>query len=839
MSSSFFARKVVMCCCLAVALPAIVSAQPACNPTGSEYAVAGSLPGDQTRPALSLSTSGGYLVWEDNSISSKGLGIRAAALDGAFSHVLSPFKVNKNNAGDQEHPQVALLNNGGAVFVWQGGRQGFQHIYARFISSTNTWATSDVLVNSSSTAFQLAPAVAALSNGNVIVVYSSRNQVSANSMLDVYGQLFSPNGQKIGGEFLVNQFTSFNQRTPAVAALTGGGFAVAWVSEQQRILPTVVSNSVDPYTLAGQLAMASALPHPSVDVMARLYAADSTPAGDEFLVNTGNDPCANPALAVGADGGFVIAWSQKNVAVTDASWDVMARRFASDASGGGVVTVNTYLYGDQFGPQVSAVGTEYLVIWTSLGQDGSREGVFGQLLTGDGSPDGGEFRVNTTTANRQMQPAVASDSYGRFLAVWTSYVGGGNSFDLYAQLYTSTNFVPPTTSTFAYSPPFDATAGNPLGDGGTTPSANNTSGTNAGSNPMALAYPVTAPFSAGGSNGFSLAKGAYNGLFYDTNGVAVSSSGYFTATTTDRGAYTARLTMGSRAYSFSGQFDASGLAAKVISRGAGLPALSVKLQLDLAGGDQMRGHVSSGGWSAELVSDRQVLNKSTSAGSKAGNYTLVIPADENSPNSPAGDGIGVVTVDKSGNVQWSGTLADGTKVNQKSTISKQGVWPLYYSLYSGGGSVIAWMQFNSQTDSDLGGQLIWTKPGAAGTKYYPAGFTNTIWALGSAYTAPLAGQRVLDLNHGDGNLIFYGGGLAAPFTNILSLDLRNRVTTRPADHLSLSFTPASGLLRGSTLNPFTGKTISFQGVLFEKEDLGVGFFLGPSQSGGFYLSPAP
>jgi hypothetical protein len=34
-----------------------------------------------------------------------------------------------------------------------------------------------------------------------------------------------------------------------------------------------------------------------------------------------------------------------------------------------------------------------------------------------------------------MQPAIASDGTSRFLAVWTSFVGGGNSFDLFAQRY--------------------------------------------------------------------------------------------------------------------------------------------------------------------------------------------------------------------------------------------------------------------------------------------------------------------------------------------------------------------------------------------------------------------
>ena len=53
-------------------------------------------------------------------------------------------------------------------------------------------------------------------------------------MLDVYGQVLTPAGNKVGGEFLINQFMAFNQRSPVVAALKNGGFVVAWVSEQER-----------------------------------------------------------------------------------------------------------------------------------------------------------------------------------------------------------------------------------------------------------------------------------------------------------------------------------------------------------------------------------------------------------------------------------------------------------------------------------------------------------------------------------------------------------------------------------------------------------------------------
>ena len=38
------------------------------------------------------------------------------------------------------------------------------------------------------------------------------------------------------------------------------------------------------------------------------------------------------------------------------------------------------IYGDQYAPRISAIGVDYLIVWTSLGQDGSREGVFGQFV---------------------------------------------------------------------------------------------------------------------------------------------------------------------------------------------------------------------------------------------------------------------------------------------------------------------------------------------------------------------------------------------------------------------------------------------------------------------------
>ncbi len=393
---------------------------------GNEYAIAGTLPGDQVRPSLALSPDGGFLVWQDNITDGSGLGISAQRLDNNYSAYLSPFRVNATLTADQERPQVSLLKNGGAVFVWQGGVLGSQHIYARFLSSSNTFlTTTDLTVNSSTNFAQQSPAVATLANGNVIVVYSSLNQTATNSMQDIYGQMFTATGQKLGGEFLVNQFTSYNQRTPAIASLSGGGFVVVWVSELQRSGPVDSGNPNNIYSPTNQ---------PSVDIYAKLFSASGTPATGELLVNTDYVVCANPRVAAASDGGFMVVWGQKNPATPVMGWDIASRLFAASGAGGTVQAVNTYLYGDQYIPQVSALGSDYLVVWTSLGQDGYREGVFGQFMR-NGAMLGEEFRVNTTVIGQQLHPAVASDGNGRFVVTWTSFIGGAGSFDLFAQRY--------------------------------------------------------------------------------------------------------------------------------------------------------------------------------------------------------------------------------------------------------------------------------------------------------------------------------------------------------------------------------------------------------------------
>jgi hypothetical protein len=438
------------------AFPSAVWSQISAVPQGGETAIIGGLPGDQVHADLSLNQNGGYVVWEENGSKKTGLQISAARLDSAFNKIAT-FTVNKITTRDQVNPQVQLLNGGNAIFIWQSYGLKNADIYARILKDDGSFATRDIRVNSAvkpkgsySDDQQSHPVVCALQDGSAFVAWQSFGQDG--SMFGIYATRISPDGKVAvmgepvtlptrkkkktftPNEFQVNQRDRFNQRSPAIATLANGNVIVVWISELQRFGNEILENGMN-----------SA---PSVDVYARLFSPSGAALSGDLLLNSGNNVCANPAVASLTNGGFTVVWSERDALSESNSWDVIGRSFSPDgAASGADFKINTHTYRDQYNPEIIAVGNDCAVIWTSMSQDGSgepeeirwkfREGVYGRILQGGTQPVGDEFRVNTTTIGRQLYPAIASDGAGRFLVVWSGFVAG-TSFDLFSQTYSVT-----------------------------------------------------------------------------------------------------------------------------------------------------------------------------------------------------------------------------------------------------------------------------------------------------------------------------------------------------------------------------------------------------------------
>src|SRR5262249_1437774 len=149
-------------------------------------------------------------------------------------------------------------------------------------------------------------------------------------------------------------------------------------------------------------------------------------------VNSGDE--LYPAVAMGSTGNFVITWS------TSVGSDAGVRAQRYDASGvaqGGQIQVNTHTTGDQIYSSVAMIGSDKFVItWTSIAQDGSGWGVYAQRFNSDGTYNGNEFRVNTTTAGDQMYSRVSGNSSGQFVIIWQSYnQDAPSTWGVYGQEY--------------------------------------------------------------------------------------------------------------------------------------------------------------------------------------------------------------------------------------------------------------------------------------------------------------------------------------------------------------------------------------------------------------------
>ncbi len=272
---------------------------------------------------------------------------------------------------------------------------------------------SEILVFSDTSSEMVDPVLATLDNGGFVVTWSF-SFVGAN----INAQRYDSSGAPVGEEFTVNTDIDYIWKvSPAIAGLDDGGFIISW----------------DSY---GQDAS-------EYGVYAQRYDANGDAAGGEFLVNTTTENHQWGSDVTGlSGGGFVITW---NTYFQDGdAAGVSGRVF--DASGvavGAEFQINTYTTDSQQGSEVASLTDGgFVVTWTSENQDevssgdpDNGYGIFAQRYDASGVKVGGEFQVNTTTANDQVFSEVTGLSGGGFVMTWGSYNLDGTRYDVFARMY--------------------------------------------------------------------------------------------------------------------------------------------------------------------------------------------------------------------------------------------------------------------------------------------------------------------------------------------------------------------------------------------------------------------
>ena len=376
---------------------------------GPEFQVNAYTFSDQESPSVAVDGSGDFVVaWRSWAQDGSSYGIFARRFDSSGVPQGLEFQVNTYTTGSQSRPSVTTDWVGNFVVVWESYDGSYYGGFGQQFDRAGVPRDTEFRVNTYTEDYQSYPSVAAVASGGFVVVWQSYDQDGSD--YGIFGQRFDSAGVPQGSEFQVNIHTTNSQRWPSLAVDAAGNIVVAWQSFGQD----------------GSLG----------GIFARRFDGAGVPQGSEFQVNTyTTDQQYYPWVAAEPAGNFVVVW--QSYGQDGSGHGIFGQRF--DSAGvpqGSEFQVNTYTTISQGFPSVAMDASgDFVVVWESWGQDGSEGGIFGRRFDSAGIPQGDEFQVNTYTTGLQDRPSIALDAGGDFVVAWTSHGQDGSHYGIFGQRF--------------------------------------------------------------------------------------------------------------------------------------------------------------------------------------------------------------------------------------------------------------------------------------------------------------------------------------------------------------------------------------------------------------------
>lgn len=238
--------------------------------------------------------------------------------------------------------------------------------------------------------------------------------------------------------FKTLQFESLESRR--LLALTSLGDELRLNDRVQGLQTAPASaDAVAAFTAGGYLAAYSGVSFTDrAGVSVRRFDAEGAEIGSRIQVNTSIQGIQNEAaVATLDDGSFVVAWSGRG---HGDKRGVFAQWFNSDDDMIGTeVLVNQTIGGVQSAPQIASLGNSVAIVWQGVGALAGQEdvdGIFLRTFDAVGNATTDEQRVNSTTADQQVDPSIAATANGMLLVAWSSRHQDGSDWGVFAQRFT-------------------------------------------------------------------------------------------------------------------------------------------------------------------------------------------------------------------------------------------------------------------------------------------------------------------------------------------------------------------------------------------------------------------
>lgn len=310
----------------------------------------------------------------------------------------------------QTVPSIAGLASGEFMIGWEGeSATDAKGVVGRLFRNTGAPRAADFQINKGVLPPEQYDVSVAGDPTGYVAVWSS---VSGGNS-DVFAQRYSLAGVAQGVPIRINvdpagqiPYADFN---PAVARTAGGGFVVTWIRFQP---PGATTPGTNP------------------EILIRRYNKTGVALAAPLKLNTKLVNGDRPDLCVDGSGQIDVAWTTADgfPLFQPNHKGVSFRRVSAAGALVGAETVVAAPLASNAQMNISCgTGGSFVIVWESDKAPAiDRFDILGARFTKLGRRVGNVFRINTTTADNQRNPAVSHDSKGNFVVVWEhNPVSGG------------------------------------------------------------------------------------------------------------------------------------------------------------------------------------------------------------------------------------------------------------------------------------------------------------------------------------------------------------------------------------------------------------------------------
>jgi RTX calcium-binding nonapeptide repeat (4 copies)/Cadherin domain len=352
-------------------------------------------------PIVTTLANGNFVVAWQTTVAGN-VGLIARIYDANRNAISEEFSIESTTTGSQTAVSFMALDNGGFMAVWQstdasGEDTSGNSIRARVFSADGTPAANDYIVNTTYDGNQNVPSGTTLADGRILLAWNSDdgqgNDTDSNGIRAI---VLNADGSHSESDFVVNTVTQGSQLSPSVAALEGGGYVIAWSSSDTQ------GND-----------KSSGL------IRAKQFDAEGNVVGTtDFEVNTTTDGQQTTVEVAALDnGGYVVTWRSAD------STDIRARIFKADGTPtGDDFIVNSTTDGSQLTPSVTALDNGMIFMAWSSAENPSV--IRGRVFESDGTAVGEDFVVNDTVGTTAAVPTVSALEDGSVVVTWRTTLDG-------------------------------------------------------------------------------------------------------------------------------------------------------------------------------------------------------------------------------------------------------------------------------------------------------------------------------------------------------------------------------------------------------------------------------